>query len=93
MTNEKEAFYEECAKILKVNYDYKVPYYEYKWPNRWNNRAPGNGRFEGRGCVQMYGSTCIRIMIHTPKKVSQQVNSIDAAYAILREIMGDDTIN
>ena len=87
MTNEKEAFYEECAKILGVDSNYKIPYSAYRWPNRWNNRAPGNGRFEGRGCVMMYGANCIHIMIHTPQKLNCKVNSIDDAYAALKRIM------
>ncbi len=93
MTNEKEQFYEECAKILEVDHNFQVPYFAYKWPNRWNNRAPGNGRFEGRGCIMMYGPTCIHIMLHSPQKVNCRVSSPDEAYAILRSIMGNDTLS
>lgn len=92
MINDKEAFYEECAKILGVEYEYKVPYSAYKWPNRWNNRAPGNGRFEGRGCVMMYGASCIHIMLHSPKKVNCKAQSVEQALEILKTAMGNDTI-
>lgn len=91
MTNEKETFYEECARILGVETQYKAPYHDYKWPNRWNNRAPGNGRFEGRGCVRMYSSTSIHIMLHSPKNISRTVGSADAAFEVLKKVMEDDT--
>jgi len=91
MTNEKETFYEECAKVLGVESAYKAPYHDYKWPNRWNNRAPGNGRFEGRGLVQMYGPSCIHIVLHHPQKVNKQVRSTDEAIAFLKEIMSAGT--
>ena len=87
MTNEKETFYEECARILGVESEYKAPYFDYKWPNRWNNRAPGNGRFEGRGCVRMYGSSSIHIMLHSPEKVNRQVSSVEEAFTVLKEVM------
>lgn len=92
MTNEKETFYEECAKILGVNHNYVVPYSAYTHANRWNNRAPGNGRFEGRGVVMMYGSSCIHIMLHSPQKVNKQVGSTEEALALLKQIMSSGTI-
>jgi hypothetical protein len=85
--SEKELFYEECAKILGVEHTYLVPYAAYKRPNRWNNRAPGNGRFEGRGCVMMFGPKLIHIMLHTPQSINQKVSSKEETFELLRQVM------
>jgi hypothetical protein len=53
MTDEK--FYAECAALLGTTYDCKpFPYYR---RTRWNNRAPGSGRFPGHGLIRAFGST------------------------------------
>jgi hypothetical protein len=52
--NEQD-FYEKCAEILSVDQFGEA----FPWPNykrtRWNNRAPGRGRFPGFGIIRKFG--------------------------------------
>lgn len=46
-------FYEKCAELLGTTYDCKpFPYYK---RTRWNNRAPGSGRYPGFGIIRKFG--------------------------------------
>lgn len=92
MKKEKELFYEECGKILGVNHDFTVAYHGYKYANRWTNRNPGNGRYPGFGVIQMFGAKCIHIALTAPQAVTKTVTSAEDAYALLRSIVGTETI-
>jgi hypothetical protein len=75
-------FYNECARLLGVAYTYKPWPYEYRGPDRWNNRSPGNGRFPGIGTVRMYGPTSIHISLRDPA-LNKTCKSPEEAYQIL----------
>ncbi len=80
MTNEN--FYAECAAILGVEHQGSpFPYYK---RTRWNNRAAGQGRFEGSGIIRVFGDN-VHIALNNP-----QANGIfpskDAALEFLRNI-------
>jgi hypothetical protein len=73
-------FYTECARLLGVAYTYKP--WPYHRPTRWNNRAPGNGRFPGIGLVRMYSPTVIQISLRDPT-LSKFCKSPQEAYDTL----------
>lgn len=50
---EKQEFYETCARILGIDHEYRDPVRR----TRWTNRRLGNGRFPEFGLVQCFGST------------------------------------
>jgi len=61
MTNEE--FYAECAALLGVPHEGQAfPYYR---RTRWNNRKPGQGRYEGRGIVRVFGSM-VHVALNDP---------------------------
>jgi hypothetical protein len=61
--SESEKFYGDCVDILKCGFEYVEPP---KRRNRWNNRAPGNGRFPGLGVIRMFSADNIHVMWHNP---------------------------
>lgn len=64
---EKREFYENCAKILNIKYDYKEPVPR---RNRWNTRRLGNGRYPGFGLIHCHGSTVKVMSKHGTKMFS-----------------------
>jgi hypothetical protein len=62
MTNED--FYRECARLLGTTYDCKPVLYRYR--TRWNNRAPGGGRFPGHGIIRIFGDQ-VHVQLTNPK--------------------------
>lgn len=60
----EQGFYEECAKILATSYEYKK--FPYRKKTRWNNRAPGNGRFPGFGLIRMFSPSLIQVSLVNP---------------------------
>lgn len=79
------AFYAACAAILGCEHAYRP--WTGRGPNRWNNRAPGNGRFPGFGTVRFFGPGCIHVSLHAPRAVNRPARSAEEAYAILRAAM------
>ncbi len=80
---EEEQFYTEVAKILNAETVYKR--FPYSKKTRWNNRNPGNGRYEGRGLVRYYSHNCIHICLSNPR-LNKMCKSTEEAYAALRAI-------
>ncbi len=56
-------FYEQCAEILKCDYDGKAFLGMYR--NRWNNRIEGRGRYKGFGLIRKYGNQ-IHVSLRNP---------------------------
>lgn len=56
---ENKEFYERCAELLGTEYNCKE-FTHYK-RTRWNNRAPGSGRYPGYGIIRKFGS---KIQVH-----------------------------
>lgn len=50
-----ELFYHECAKILGTVYDCEPFPWSFSKRTRWNNRAPGSGRYPGFGTIHCFG--------------------------------------
>jgi hypothetical protein len=62
---EKREFYDNCAKILKIEHTFNEPVPR---RNRWNTRRLGNGRYPGFGLVQCFGSY-IRVISKAGTKI------------------------
>lgn len=85
MTNEE--FYIECAKLLDTTYDCEpFPWPSY-WRTRWNNRAPGSGRYPGHGLIRCFGST-VHVNLHTPIKIEKTFPSKEEALAAISKSLG-----
>lgn len=66
MTN--ESFYAECAALLGCSHD-GVPF-PYQYRTRWNNRTPGQGRFEGHGIIRVFGDI-VHVALTNPQIIMQ----------------------
>lgn len=87
-----QAFYEGCARLLGTSYDCK-PFVGHK-RTRWNNRAPGGGRFPGFGLIRLFGDH-VHIALHAPFQFNLAVRGRrDALSALARAAathsIGDD---
>ena len=51
-------FYKKCSDILDVDHQYDLPKRKI---TRWNNRNPGNGRFENYGIIRYFSSNFIHV--------------------------------
>lgn len=80
-------FYDECARILGAPHAYRNP------PGRitrWNNRAPGNGRFPGRGLIRVFGPHHIQISLRRPVELHLLCHSTEEALKALRAVCRPD---
>ena len=74
-------FYDECGKLLGVGHQGQpFPYYK---RTRWNNRAPGQGRYPGRGIIRVYGDV-VHIALQNPSlyKICSQQECLDILRAL-----------
>ena len=79
---EKETFYEECARVLGTQHDYKtIPQYGHN--GRWGPRQPGNGRFPGFGTIRWFGPTCIVVSLTNPVAMTRTFKSPEEALKAL----------
>jgi hypothetical protein len=76
-------FYEKCAELLCVEHIYKKCYSK---RTRWNNRDPGNGRFEGYGLIRRYSSNHIHLIFTNPITISKTFKSEDDVILFLKSI-------
>lgn len=76
----EQGFYQRCADILGAEHHYQP--YPYRRPNRWNNRAPGNGRYPGFGIIRLFGDR-VHMQLRAPQSVNCWFNSRDEALAYL----------
>lgn len=81
-------FYRECAEILGTSYDCEG--FPYRYRTRWNNRAPGNGRFPGYGLIRLFGDQ-VQIALHHPVKLQQNVSTRTEALRILKEALASNS--
>jgi hypothetical protein len=63
-----EQFYQDVSDLLGIEnkYSYDAITHGGLYRTRWNNRAPGNGRFEGYGIIRYFSDTCIHLAINKP---------------------------
>ena len=78
-------FYEQCAKIMGV--DYSCNSFLGRRRNRWNNRHPGNGRFEGFGIIRKFGSK-IQVALRCPLTLHIICDSEEEVLNLLRNLYG-----
>ncbi len=79
-----EGLYRECAILLNADHTYKK--FPYRKKTRWNNRAPGNGRFIGHGLIRVFSLKCIIVSLYNPRFSGQFNNPTDALVA-LKEVI------
>lgn len=95
MTNEtvsvEEKFYQDVADLLGVenNYEFNV---NKGWRTRWNNRKPGNGRFEGYGLVRFFGANMIHVMISKPVSMNRTFSSTEDALSALKKALDESRL-
>ena len=53
---DNEYFYHKCAELLGVEYDCQPFPWTHSNRTRWNNRAPGSGRYPGYGIIRKFGN-------------------------------------
>lgn len=63
--NTEEGFYLSVAQLLGCEIDYTP--YPYSKKTRWNNRLPGNGRFENHGVIRRFNSNNIHVFLRVPQ--------------------------
>ena len=83
LTNKQ--FYNEVAGILGTTYDCQP----FPWPSykrtRWNNRAPGSGRYPGYGLIRCFGEG-VHIALQKPIMINKVFSSKDEALKFLVDI-------
>jgi hypothetical protein len=82
---DKEAFYQECGRILGLTLVYQP--WKYGEITRWNNRRAGNGRFPGFGLIRMFGRSHIQIALREPKEINIVCRSKEEAFEHLRKAL------
>lgn len=60
------SFYEECARLLGTSYECEP--FPYRKRTRWNNRAPGSGRYPGIGIIRVFGDE-VHVTLHNPRLI------------------------
>lgn len=76
-----EGFYEECARVLNCAKAHCKSPPGYR-KNRWCNRLPGAGRFEGFGIIRAFGET-VTISLRHPIGINTSFKSRAEALAFL----------
>lgn len=78
-----EEFYEACAQLLGTKYECEK--FKYHKRTRWNNRAPGSGRFPGYGLIRRFGSQ-IQVSLRHPVNHTQIYDTTEEVFDFLRSI-------
>ena len=88
-----EAFYRDVSDLLGIesNYEYNPYTRGGTYRTRWNNRTPGNGRFEGFGLIRFFGPNVIHVVLHKPVQINRVYDSTEAVLDALRKAV--DTEN
>jgi len=82
LTNEE--FYTKVAGILETTYDCKPFPWTASNRTRWNNRAPGSGRYPGYGLIRCFGET-VHVALHEPL-ISKSFETKEKALTFLVDI-------
>jgi hypothetical protein len=75
-------FYDRCAALLGVPHEYRP--FPFSGRSRWNNRAPGSGRFPGRGLIRLFGQR-VHVSLHQPVPINRWFESPDEAVRFLEK--------
>jgi len=76
----EQEFYAKCGELLGLEHVYNVPF---ERKTRWNQRNPGNGRYEGFGVIRRYSSTLIHVM---SKDTNETFTSEEKVYEYLLKL-------
>jgi hypothetical protein len=79
----RNMFYEKCAEILGTTYECES--FPYRRRTRWNNRSPGNGRYEGFGLIRKFGDNYQVALTH-PISYHAIFHSEEEVFAFLRSL-------
>jgi hypothetical protein len=88
---EVESFYQDVSDLLGIENTYEYNPYTVggKYRTRWNNRAPGNGRFEGYGLIRFFGASCIHVAINKPIHMNGTFDSKEAVLTALKKALDE----
>jgi hypothetical protein len=88
-TDSVEKFYQDVAELLGVenNYEYNRYTVGGTYRTRWNNRKPGNGRFEGYGLIRFFGPECIHVALNKPVHINQVFTSTEEVLSVLKKAL------
>lgn len=88
---EVESFYQDVSDLLGIesNYEYNRYTVGGKYLTRWNNRKPGNGRFEGYGLIRFFGPDVIHVAINHPVQMSGSYSSKAEVLAVLKKALDE----
>lgn len=81
-----EEFYQRCSDMLGTENTY-VERHQYWYRSRWNNRAPGSGRFPGYGTIRMFSPNCIHVSLLKPVECNRTFESAEEVYAFLQNAL------
>lgn len=89
--SEVEAFYRDVSDLLGIesNYEYNPNTLGGAYRTRWNNRKPGNGRFEGYGIIRFFGASCIHVAINHPVTITGTFGSKEEVLATLKKALDE----
>lgn len=89
--SEVELFYQDVSDLLGIENNYRYDAYTVggKYRTRWNNRKPGNGRFEGYGLIRFFGPDVIHVAINNPVSINRIFNSKADVLAALKKALDD----
>lgn len=92
--SEVELFYRDVSDLLGIpnNYRYDVYSVGGKYRTRWNNRKPGNGRFEGYGVIRFFSPTIIHVAITRPVLLTGIYNSKEEVLAVLKKTLDESKL-
>lgn len=78
-----ESFYLQCAELLGTSYNCKP--FPYSKRTRWNNRAPGSGRYPGFGTIRKFGNQ-VHMSLRHPVSHSKVYANEDDAITFLKNL-------
>lgn len=80
----EQIFYRQCAELLGAAHAYRP--FPYAKRTRWNNRAPGNGRFPGFGLIRVFGER-VHMQLRRPAPINRRFASKAEALNFLAQLV------
>ena len=89
--SEVESFYQDVSDLLGIenNYEYNPHTVGGTYRTRWNNRKPGNGRFEGYGIIRFFGPNVIHVAINYPVTLTGVFESKEEVLSALKKALDE----
>jgi hypothetical protein len=83
---DNDEFYRRCAGLLGTSYD--CAGFPFQVRNRWNNRAPGHGRFPGFGIIRAHGDQ-VQVSLRHPVNAHRTFPTREEAMAWLSTLASE----